>query len=112
MLYIKQAKHQYRINIESYYSGSDACRMWQGLQTITNYKGKTSHELSSDVSLPNKINTFYAPFESSNIELCMRASVVLDYCVITLSIADVSKTFLTRLTFTRRITIKRTESIR
>ena len=32
---IKQAKRQYRIKIESYYTGSDTCRMWQGLKTIT-----------------------------------------------------------------------------
>ena len=39
---IKQAKLQYRTKIESYYTGSDARRMWQGLQTITDYKGKQS----------------------------------------------------------------------
>ena len=32
---IKQAKRQYRAKIESYYTTSDARRMWQGLQTIT-----------------------------------------------------------------------------
>jgi phosphorylcholine metabolism protein LicD len=32
---IKQAKCQYRIQIESYYTGSDARRVWQGLKTIT-----------------------------------------------------------------------------
>ena len=31
---IKQAKRQYRAKIESYYTGSDARRMWQGWQTI------------------------------------------------------------------------------
>jgi hypothetical protein len=42
---IKQAKRQYRIKIESYYTGSDACRLWQGLKTITDYKGKPRREL-------------------------------------------------------------------
>jgi hypothetical protein len=37
---IKQAKHQYRTKIESYYTGSGARQMWQGLQNITDYKGK------------------------------------------------------------------------
>jgi hypothetical protein len=32
---IKQAKRQIRTKIESYYIGSDARRIWQGLQTIT-----------------------------------------------------------------------------
>ena len=67
--------------------------MWQGLQTITDHKGKHSRELPSDVSLPDKLNYFYARFEASNTETCMRASAVPDYCVITLSAADVIKTF-------------------
>ena len=37
---IKQAKRQYRIKIESYYTGSDTRQMWQGLKTVTDYKGK------------------------------------------------------------------------
>ena len=89
----KQEKRQYRAKIESYYTGSDARLMWQGLQTITDYKGKHSRELPSDTSLPDKLNNFYARFELSNTETCMRASAVLDDCVITLSAADVSKTF-------------------
>ena len=67
--------------------------MWQGLQTITHYKGKHSRELPSDTSLPDKVNSFYARFEANNTETCMRASVVLEDSVITLSAADVSKTF-------------------
>ena len=60
--------------------------MWQGLQTITDYKGKLCHELPSDASLPDELNHFYARFEASNTELCMRASAVPDDCVITLSV--------------------------
>jgi hypothetical protein len=67
--------------------------MWQGLQTITDYKGKHSRELPSDMSLPDELNHFYARFEASNTEAYMRASAVPADCVITLSVADVSKTF-------------------
>ena len=66
--------------------------MWQGLKTITDYKGKHSQELPSDASLPDKLNAFSARFEASNTEACMRAPAVPDDCVITLFIADVSKT--------------------
>ena len=66
--------------------------MWQGLQTITNYK-KHSHELPSATSLPDELNYFCACFQASNTESCMRASAVPDDCLITLSVADVSKTF-------------------
>ena len=72
---------------------SDAHRMWRGLQTITDCKGKHSRELPSDTSLPDKLNYFYARFEASNTETCMRAPTVRDDCVITLSAVDVSKTF-------------------
>jgi hypothetical protein len=67
--------------------------MWQGLQTIADYKGKPSRELSSDASLPDELNTFYAHFEASNTEPCMRAPAVPDDCEITLCVPNVSKTF-------------------
>ena len=57
------------------------------------YKGKHSRELPSDTSLPGELNHFYARFEASNTEACMRASAVPYDCVITLSIADVRKIF-------------------
>ena len=80
----QQAKRQYRIKIESYYTSSDARRMWQGLKTITNYKGKPRHELPSDANLPDKLNAFCACFEASNTEACTRAPAVMDDCVIML----------------------------
>ena len=92
---IKQAKRQYRTKIESYYTGSDARRMWQGLQTITDDKGKHSRELPGDTSLPDELNYFYARFEANNTERCMRAPAVPEDCVITLSAANVSRTFKT-----------------
>ena len=44
-------------------------------------------------SLPDELNDFYARFEESNTETCIRASAVTDDCVIMLSVVDVSKTF-------------------
>ena len=85
---------QYRIKIESYYyTGSDARRLWQVLKTITDYKGKSRRELPSEARLPDELNAFYARFEASNTEACTRAPAVLDDWVITLSVADVNKTF-------------------
>ena len=45
------------------------------------------------MNLPDELNYFYARFEASNTEASMRASAVPDDCVLTLSVADVSKTF-------------------
>ena len=88
----KQSNRQ-SVNTGLYYTVFDARRMWQGLQTITNYKGKHNRELPSHTSIPNELNYFYAHFEVNNTETCMRAPAVPDDCVITLSIANVSKTF-------------------
>jgi hypothetical protein len=67
--------------------------MWQGLQTITDYKGKHSRELPSDTSLPDELNYFYARFDANNTETYMRVSALPEDCVITHSAADVGKTF-------------------
>jgi hypothetical protein len=67
--------------------------MWQGLQTITDYKGKHSRELPSDTNLPDVQNYFYARFKANNTETCMRAPAVPEDCVIPLFAANVSKTF-------------------
>jgi hypothetical protein len=68
--------------------------MWEVLQTIMDYKGKPSRELPSDTTtLPDKLNAFYARFEASKTEACMRAPAVLYNCVITLSVAVVRKAF-------------------
>jgi hypothetical protein len=39
----------------------------------------------------DKLNAFYAHFEANNIEACMREPTVPYHCLITLSVADVSK---------------------
>jgi hypothetical protein len=48
--------------------------------------GNIHAELPSDTSLPDELNYFYARFDASNTETCMRASAVPDDCVITLSV--------------------------
>ena len=67
--------------------------MWQGLKTITDYNGKPRPKLPSDSSIPDELNAFSVRFEASNTEACTRAPVILDDCMITLSVADVNKTF-------------------
>ena len=46
---IKQAKFQFRDKVESQFNGSDTRRMLQGLQSITDYKKKTSPIADQDV---------------------------------------------------------------
>jgi hypothetical protein len=64
---IKQAKRQYRDKVESQFNGSDTRHMWQGRQTITDYKTKTSHVADTDILLPDGLNTFFARFVDNTV---------------------------------------------
>ena len=64
---IKLAKRQYRDRVESQFNGSDTRRKWQYLQTITDYKGKTSHVADTEVLLPDKLNTFFTRIEDRTV---------------------------------------------
>jgi hypothetical protein len=72
---------------------TDTSQIWQGLQIITDHKGKLSCELPSDASRPDELNAFYARFNAGNTEPYMRVPAVPDGSVITLSVADMSKPF-------------------
>ena len=63
-----EAKRQYRLKLELMFDNSDSRRMWQGLQTITDYKGKSSCVVPTKASLPEELNIFYARFEADNTE--------------------------------------------
>ena len=67
---IKHAKRQYsdKVNCDKF-NGSDTGRMWQGLQEITDYKKKSSHVTDTNVTLPDKLNTFFACFENNTVPL-------------------------------------------
>ena len=75
-------------SIETKWSRSDTRRMWQGLQTITDYKGKTRQVADTDVLLPDKLNTFFTHFEDNKVQLTRPATKDCG-----LSFSDVSKTF-------------------
>ncbi|CDQ57456.1 unnamed protein product [Oncorhynchus mykiss] len=67
---------------------SDAHRIWQGLQSVTDYKGKPNRDLPNDASIPDELNAFYACFDNNNIEPGLRAVTDLEDWVISLSEAD------------------------
>lgn len=58
---------QYR-DMESHFNSSDARRIWQGLETITDFKGKTSCTANTDASLQGELNTFYARLQVINTD--------------------------------------------
>ena len=64
--------------------------MWQGLQSITDYKKKTSPIADTDVLLPDKLNNFFARFEDNTVPLTRPATKT---CGLSFTTANVSKTF-------------------
>ena len=87
---IKQAKN---VSIERKWSGISMAQtrhMWQGLQTITDYKGKTSHVADTDILLPDTLNTFFARFENNTVPPTRPTT---KDCGLSFSVTDVSKTF-------------------
>ncbi|KAM9414192.1 uncharacterized protein ACWYII_025639 isoform 1-T1 [Salvelinus alpinus] len=87
---IKQAKSQYRDKIESQFNSSDTRGMWQGLQSITDYKKKSSPVADQDVLLPDRLNTFFARFEDNTVPLTRPTTKT---CGLSFTAAEVSKTF-------------------
>jgi hypothetical protein len=93
---IKQATPRYRDKVESRFNGSDTRRMWQDLQTIKDYKRKTSHVADTNVLLPDRLNTFFARFEDNTVPPTRPAT---KNCGFSLGVADIRP--LSMLTLTR-----------
>ena len=55
-----------RLKLERFYSTTDSRRMWQGLQHITDYQQGSRGATTSQPSLPDELNEFYARFEALN----------------------------------------------
>ena len=71
---IKQAKCQYRDKVESQLNGSNTRCMWQGLQSIMDYKKETSPVADIEVLFPDKLNNFFARFENNTVPLTRPAT--------------------------------------
>ena len=82
--------------MESYYTGSDARRMWQGLQSITK-EDPTVICLTMPLHQTN-LNAFNARLDNNNIVPGVRAVTDPDYLVTSLSEADMKKKYLIRST--------------
>lgn len=42
--------------------------MWQGIQSVTNYRNTTATTASRDITFPDSLNTFYARFDRLNTD--------------------------------------------
>ena len=59
---IARAKAEYEDKLEDQFTSNNTHAVWQGLQTITQNKAKSA-TISSDPTLPDRLNEFYARFD-------------------------------------------------
>ena len=71
------------------FNGSDMRRMWQGLQTIMDYKRKNRYVADTDVLLQDKLTTL-AHFEDNTVPPTW---TVIKDCGLSFAVANVCKTF-------------------
>ncbi|KAK3519158.1 hypothetical protein QTP70_020015 [Hemibagrus guttatus] len=69
----------------------DTPRMWQGIQSITNYTS-ASPACDSDASLLDSLNSYYAGFEARNDVTARKTIPPSEYQVLCLTTADMRKT--------------------
>ncbi|KAI4903633.1 hypothetical protein NFI96_009461, partial [Prochilodus magdalenae] len=86
---IAMAKHCYKQRIEEHFSSSDPRRMWQGIQTLTDYKPRSTVLANNCASLPDELNHFYARFDRGNMVISSKTDPPLHDHPLTLSTLDV-----------------------
>ncbi len=62
---IKVAKKLYKQKIEGHFFDRDLRRAWQGIQHMTNYKGRNITPVHTDALLAEELNIFFASFEEN-----------------------------------------------
>ena len=62
---VRAAKKSHTEILENCYTGNDSRRMWQGIQAVKTYKGNKHTASTSDITLPNKLNSFYVRFDTN-----------------------------------------------
>ncbi|KAK1802877.1 hypothetical protein P4O66_021404 [Electrophorus voltai] len=63
---VREGKRRYGKKLETQFQQSGSRSLWQGLQTITDYRSPPSGLMSADESLANELNTFFARFEATS----------------------------------------------
>ncbi len=89
---IKNAKRSYAQKNTDYFTDSrDTRSLWQGIQTITDYK-PPPQAFNDDTSLPDALNHFYSRFEMQNDTSAQKLPTPPNDQALCLSPADVRKT--------------------
>ncbi|KAI4885725.1 hypothetical protein NFI96_026178, partial [Prochilodus magdalenae] len=90
---IRAAKREYRAKVESQFNTTNTRSLWQGLNTITDFRRETPSVDHISAALPDELNTFYARFEVNHTVHPERAPATADSAPHSVSVADVCKAF-------------------
>ena len=63
---IRDAKVKHKEKLEAIFDSRDSRKLWDNMNIITQYKGPKKSVNTDDVTLPDKLNTFYARFDRDN----------------------------------------------
>ena len=63
---IREAKRSHRDRVEEKFQSGDSKALWSNINLITNYKGHSKTADPDDVTLPDRLNEFYARFDRDN----------------------------------------------
>ncbi|KAK3528731.1 hypothetical protein QTP70_010390 [Hemibagrus guttatus] len=89
---IREAKCTHSQRIHGHFQSSgDTRHMWQGIQSITNYR-PAPPACDSDASLPDALNSFYACFEARNDITASKTIPTPEEQVLCLTTANMRKT--------------------
>ena len=66
---IRAAKRTYSQKLERCYRDINTRSMWQGIQSISNYRSNTNRVKVCDSTLPDTLNSFYGRFDRTAIPL-------------------------------------------
>ncbi len=65
---IRATKWAYSQKLESLYLKNNTHGMWQGIQSVTNYRKNTTGMETQDTTFPESLSTFYARFDRLNTD--------------------------------------------
>ncbi|KAK7881961.1 hypothetical protein WMY93_028135 [Mugilogobius chulae] len=91
---VNMAKQRYGNRVELQLADRDSRRMWQGLRTITDYKGPAHTPTTADQNLVEDLNKFFTRFEVNSASVVSRGEPVLEDAVSSVSEQDVRRMLL------------------
>ncbi|KAI4872060.1 hypothetical protein NFI96_030171 [Prochilodus magdalenae] len=88
---IRAAKREYRAKVESQFNTTNTRSLWQGLNTVTDFRRETRSVDHISAALPDELNTFYVRFEVNHTGLPERAPATADSAPHSVSVVTCAK---------------------